>query len=313
MLVSIVIRTYNEAQYLGELLGAIDTQITEGLSWEVIVVDSGSTDQTLTIAKNHRTRVVHIPKAEFSFGRSLNLGCRAALGEVLVFISGHCVPVDRYWLQNLVMPLKEGSVVLTYGMQEGGAKTKFSEQQLFKKFYPTQSCVPQEGFFCNNANAALLKRVWAEFSFDESLTGLEDMDLAKKVVKAGMKIGYVATASVYHHHDEPWDKIGRRYEREAIALQKIMPEVHVHFVDFVRYFMSSLWLDYSTAFRQGRLWAVAGEIILFRWMQFWWTYRGNHDHRKLSQQQKELYFYPYPQQARGQAPPLINIEQETTL
>jgi rhamnosyltransferase len=313
MLASIVIRTYNEAEYLGQLLEAIDSQITKSLTWEVIVVDSGSTDQTLSIASNYRARIVHIPKEEFSFGRSLNFGCRAALGEILVFISGHCVPVDRHWLQNLVQPIIEGSVALTYGKQEGGAKTKFSEQQLFKKFYPTESQVPQQGIFCNNANAALLKRVWADFNFDESLTGLEDMDLAKKIVKAGMSIGYIATASVYHYHDESWVKIGRRYEREAIALQQIMPEVHIHFVDFVRYFMSSLWLDFSTALYLGKLVSVAGEIILFRWMQFWWTYRGNHDHRKLSQQQKELYFYPYPRKSAGQGSSLMNVRQETIL
>ena len=56
------------------------------------------------------------------------------------------------------------------------------------------------------------------------LTGCEDMDLAKRLCSDEKKIGYVADASVFHIHDETWDQVQLRYEREAVALQKIMPE-----------------------------------------------------------------------------------------
>ena len=292
MKVSIIIRTYNEQRYLGDLLAAIKNQILETYAHETVIVDSGSTDGTLDIAGKFGCRIVHIRKQEFSYGRSLNIGCDAASGDVLVFISGHCVPTNPHWLQSLISPLDKESIVYTYGSQVGNSNTKFSEQQHFAKDYPEQSKLPQDGFFCNNANAALLKSVWKENYFDESLTGLEDMHLSKRLVSQGFKIGYVAEAMVFHLHEESWSQVRRRFEREAIALQHVMPEVHISFIDFVRYFFNGVLWDFRIAAKNKGVIGRSKEILLYRLMQFWGAYRGNHIHRVLSKKQKEEYFYP---------------------
>jgi rhamnosyltransferase len=292
LLASIIIRTYNEQRYLEELLQAIHSQDVDDLRYEVIIVDSGSTDKTLEIADNFACRIVHIKKSEFSFGRSLNIGCAATEGDYLVFISGHCVPTDKFWLKNLVKPLIAGDVILTYGRQIGSKTTKFSEHLLFEKFYRNTSQIPQKGYFCNNANSALLKTIWKLHPFNESLTGLEDMYLSKDLIEKKMLIGYVAEAAVYHHHNEPWNLVKRRYEREAIALQKIMPEVHISFQDFLRYFITGVFLDSANALRQKIFFKKIGEIVMFRLMQFWGSYCGNNEHRQLSNRMKEIYFYP---------------------
>lgn len=291
MTASIVIRTYNEEQHLAQVLEAVASQDVD-FDLEAIIVDSGSTDGTLRIANKYKCRILHIEKSTFSFGRSLNIGCQAAIGNVLAFISGHCIPASRHWVRELVAPLSGNSVAYVYGSQLGNGNSKFSECQLFAKSYPEHRRIPQDGFFCNNANAALLKSVWLEHPFDEELTGLEDMGLAKKLVEYGYRIGYVPEAPVFHLHDEDWGQIKRRFEREAIALQRIMPEIHVTFFDFLRYFSSGVLLDSTDALKQGVLFKTAKEILLFRLMQFWGTYCGNHDHRKLSKEWKEKYFYP---------------------
>jgi rhamnosyltransferase len=292
MLASIVIRTYNEQKHLDALLGSVAAQKTGDLDWEVVVVDSGSTDGTLDIVASYDTRPVRIDKEDFTFGRSLNLGCKVAKGDFLVFVSGHCIPVEDSWLQRLTAPLVDGDIVYTYGRQVGDNTSRFSECVLFNKYYPAQSRIPQEGFFCNNANSAILRSVWAENPFDEELTGLEDMELAKRLVDRGAKIGYVAEAPVYHLHSETWRGVRLRYEREAIALRHIMPQVHVGSIDFMRYYFTALWLDIGQAMKEGRLGETLGEIVLFRLMQYWGTYRGNHKHRELSHRMKEEYFYP---------------------
>lgn len=288
---SIVIRTYNEARWLPDLLAAIKRQHFEG-SFEVVVVDSGSTDETLEIAEQHQCRIVHIRKTEFTFGRSLNVGCDAAHGKALVFVSGHCIPISDSWLTNLVRPLFENDIDYTYGRQQGHTATKYSEHHIFRKYYPDQGAIPQEGIFCNNANAALLKEAWTTHHFDETLTGLEDMDLAKRLAAHGGRIGYVADAPVLHIHEESWSRVRNRYEREAIALKAIMPDVHVSFLDFVRYFFAGVLFDASQALQDRLLAKHFGEIILFRLMQYWGTYQGNNQHRRLSAARKEAYFYP---------------------
>lgn len=297
MLVSIIVRTYNEERYLGELLTAIASQDltaplgVDNLAVETILVDSGSTDRTVDIAKEHAAIICRISREEFSFGRSLNVGCERASGDVLVFISGHCIPTTRLWLQSLVAPIGR-TAVLTYGRQVGGATTIFSESEVFAKLYPEQSAIPQDGFFCNNANAALASDIWRQFRFDEELLGLEDMHLAKRLVAAGHRIAYVADASVFHYHHESWPQVRRRYEREAIALQHIRPEWHVTFLDFLYYFGASVWLDLSRSVREGRFLSNAGRIVMFRLMQYWGTYRGNVEHRQVAQREKDRYFYP---------------------
>ncbi|HEY4216046.1 MAG TPA: glycosyltransferase [Gemmatimonadaceae bacterium] len=292
MRVSVIVRTYNEQRHLPQLLEAIAGQRDHRIAAEVVLVDSGSTDQTVRIAEAHGVRVLHIERERFSFGRSLNVGCAAARGDYLVFVSGHCVPTDDLWLSRLIEPLHSREIGMTYGRQVGGPETRFSEHQLFDKFFPAISQIPQTGFFCNNANSALRRVTWERYRFDEELTGLEDMDLAKRLVGAGLRIGYVADACVYHHHHETWSAVRRRYEREAIALQQLLPDVRISIADFVRYFGSAVMHDLSFAGGPRRAATMFREIVLFRLMQFWGSYRGNHVHRELSRTQKESYFYP---------------------
>jgi rhamnosyltransferase len=292
MKVSVVVRTYNEEKYLGQLLSAIKNQFTPDIETEVIIVDSGSFDNTLKIAESFECIIVNIFKEDFSFGRSLNLGCNAANGEILLFVSGHCIPVNEFWLINLIQPIINKEVVWCYGRQIGNSGTRYSELQIFEKYFPSNSKIPQVGFYCNNANGAVLKSVWQRFKFDEELTGLEDMNMAQQVVNEGMNLGYVAEANVFHLHDESWSKIKKRFEREAIALQRILPEVHFTFSDFLRYFFSSVMLDYSKAIQEKVFMRKAKEIFLYRLVQYWGSYKGNHSHRTLSRKIKEKYFYP---------------------
>ena len=300
MLASIVIRTLNEAKYLDDLLVMIARQGLLGLEKEVVLIDSGSTDGTVDIARRHGCRITTISKQEFSFGRSLNRGCEFAKGDILVFISGHCVPVDEQWLQKLCQPLIDGTVSYTYGRQVGDDDSQFSERRIFAKYFPEVSAIPQDGFFCNNANSAVLRSAWAAHRFDEELTGLEDMALAKALVADGHKVGYVAEAAVFHHHTETWASVRRRFEREAIALQQIMPEVHLSRWDVVRYVFSSVLMDWKSAARHGKLGASFWNILRYRIAQFTGSYAGNNDHRKVSQTRKEEFFYPATRESEAE-------------
>lgn len=292
MLISIIIRTYNEEQYLNELLNAIRMQALKNCTTEVVIVDSGSTDKTIEIAKDYDARITYINQDQFTFGRSLNIGCDFSKGSVLVFISGHCIPVGKSWLMSLVEPLIDGKCDYTYGRQIGRDSTKFSERQVFEKYFPNKSSIPQEGFFCNNANAAITKKTWVKYRFDEVLTGLEDMYLAKKMYDNDARIGYVAESVIYHIHNESWSQVKTRYERESIALQKIMPEVKIGLLDMFNFIFVGLINDLRIAKNNKVFFKEFTSILMFRSLQYYGVYKGNHFSRKVSYKTKMRYFYP---------------------
>lgn len=291
MLVSIIIRTYNEEKYLADLLESINLQIVNNLRIEVIVVDSGSTDRTLQIATKFNCKIAHITKDEFTFGRSLNLGCRISCGEILVFISGHCIPVNKFWLDKLVSCLSK-DIPYVYGGQVGTKNSRFSECRIFEKYYPESEKLIQEGFFSNNANSALYKSIWDEYKFNELITGLEDMELAKRLFYNGYRIGYVSEAKVYHIHSETWSQIKNRFEREAMALKEIMPEIQLSYFDFLKFLFLAIFLDLKNALKAKVFCRLFFDIISYRSAQFIGVYNGNHINRYTAKLKKQEYYYP---------------------
>ncbi|MGE0705785.1 MAG: glycosyltransferase family 2 protein [Vicinamibacterales bacterium] len=290
--VSIIIRCFNEERHIGTLLERIYAQTVRDP--EVIVVDSGSTDDTLTIVERFPVRLVCISPTDFTFGYSLNQGCRLASGTCLVFASAHVVPCREDWLERLIEPFADALVALVYGRQLGNERTKFSEHQLFAKQYPAESNPDQRIPFCNNANAAVRRSLWLEHPYDETLSGLEDLAWGKWAVERGHRIAYQADAAVFHIHDESPAQIKRRHMREALALKRIFPDSHVTFLQFLGLLASNVTRDLLAALRRGEVVGRFGEILMFRGMQYWGTYRGMNYRSPLTHELIMRFYYPRP-------------------
>jgi glycosyltransferase involved in cell wall biosynthesis len=297
---SVVIRAYNEEQHIGRLLTGIARQTLQDV--EIILVDSGSTDTTTTIAARHladnersgehRGAILHIQPDEFTFGRSLNRGIEGASGEIIVIASAHVYPVYPDWLERLLVPFCDPKVALAYGKQRGDENTKFSEQQVFAHWFPDGSQPRQAHPFCNNANAAIRRELWEQRPYDESLTGLEDLEWARWAMDQGHALSYVAEAEVIHVHDEAPKGVYNRYRREAMAFKRIFPEERFGMVNFLRLFGTNAANDLWRAARQRLLWANLWDILWFRWMQFWGTYQGYRHSGPVTWQLRRTFYYP---------------------
>ncbi|QQS05320.1 MAG: glycosyltransferase family 2 protein [Fibrobacterota bacterium] len=143
--ISLVVRTYNESKHLGSLLEMVKRQKLDDLEVEVVLVDSGSTDGTVGIAEAVGAKIVKIEKNQFTFGRSLNLGCQHAQGDVLVIVSGHCVPVDDQWLQRITAPVLEGRCDYAYGRQMGAMNRSSARSKSSPSTSPLARKTPLEG------------------------------------------------------------------------------------------------------------------------------------------------------------------------
>lgn len=288
--VSVIVRCYNEADHIGRLLSGIVQQSHP--VHEIIVVDSGSTDGTLEIAKKFPVEIKHIAKENFSFGRSLNIGCQAASGEFLLFASAHVYPVYDDWISELLKPFDDDRVACVYGKQRGNEITKFSESQIFSRWFPEQNDFDQSHPFCNNANAVVRKSVWLKQPYDEGLTGLEDIAWAQKAVNEDHKIAYAASAVVKHVHDESAQQILNRYRREAIAMKAIYPNEKFTAVDFLHMFNSNVISDCMAAKSKKVFWRSFPSIVTFRLMQAWGTFRGYSQVGQVSKALRQKFYYP---------------------
>ena len=286
---SIVIRAYNEGKHIGRLLEGIRHQTIKDV--EIILVDSGSSDSTVTIAESFGARIVHIPPEEFTFGRSLNFGIRAATREFIVVASAHVYPVYPDWMESLLRPFEDDQVALTYGKQRGPEFAKYSEQQIFHQWYPDFSKPKQETAFCNNANAAIRRSLWEKNPYDETLTGLEDLAWAKWAKEQGFNVAYVAEAEVVHVHNETPRGVFNRYRREAMAFKKIYPESHFSVYDFVRLTTMNTLSDLWHAMRERVLWKNLASIVWFRFMQFHGTRMGYRESGLLTPHLRETFYY----------------------
>ncbi len=306
--ISVVIRSYNEERHIGRLLEGILQQTVQDV--EIILVDSGSTDDTLTIARRYPVRILSIRPEEFSFGRSLNRGCAAANGEIIAIASAHVYPVYKDWLERLTAPFANPQVALVYGKQRGNEHSKYSEHQIFAKWFPDEPNPDQPHPFCNNANAAIRRSVWEQIPYDETLTGLEDTAWAKQALQRGYKIVYEPAAEIIHVHDETPRRIYNRYRREAMALKRIFPEERFTLWEFVRLFTANVLSDYYHAAHDGVLWRNLSSIFVFRLMQFWGTYRGFAHRAPLTSSLKHTFYYPNDRKRQRGTPEDTPTEEE---
>jgi glycosyltransferase involved in cell wall biosynthesis len=287
---SLIIRCFNEEKHIGRLLNGIKQQTEQ--DGEIILVDSGSTDSTVAIAERFEVKVVQIKPEEFSFGYALNVGCEAADGDYLIFASAHVYPLYKDWIEKLLVPFAEEKIALCYGRQVGDKTTKYAERQILRQWFPERSNFRQTIPFCNNANAAIRKDLWQELRYDESLTGLEDLDWAKRAISKGHTLAYTADAPIVHVHDETPGQTHNRYRREALALKQIMKSQTFTLFDFFRLLIGNVVSDWVHAFRDGDLYGNIASIPIFRFMQFSGTYRGFRHAGPIGAQLKQRFYYP---------------------
>jgi glycosyltransferase involved in cell wall biosynthesis len=287
---SLVIRAYNEAEHLPRLLEGISHQTIKEV--DLILVDSGSTDSTIAIAEASGAKVIRIAAEEFTFGRSLNLGVKAARHELIVIASAHVYPVYPDWLECLLRPFENDKVAVVYGKQRGTRTSKFSEHQIFQQWFPEADTPRQPSPFCNNANAAIRRSLWEGHPYDESLTGLEDLAWARWAQSQGWDIAYSSKAEIIHSHNETPRDVLNRYRREGMAFKQIFPESHFNIYDLIRLTATNILSDLGHAFHERVLLQNLISIIWFRTSQFWGTYQGYRLSGPLTAHLRQTFYYP---------------------
>ncbi len=197
-LCSIIIRTNNEERWIGSCLSAVYGQTYR--DFEVILVDNESTDRTIEKARQFPiTRVVTC--RDYLPGKALNLGIRESKGNYIVCLSGHCIPVNEFWLANLVDSLEsESTAAAAYGRQEPMAFSSDADKRDLLLVFGLDRKVQVKDSFFHNANSILRRELWDRVPFNDEVTNIEDRLWAREMLRLGYKIIYEPEARVFHHH-----------------------------------------------------------------------------------------------------------------
>lgn len=212
--VSIVIRTKNEGKSIGKCLQMVYEQNTR-YDFEVIVIDSGSCDDTLDVCRTYPVIIHEIPPSEFNFGRTLNLGAQLAQGKYMVALTAHAFPANEDWLEPLVSALESDQTIAgAYSRQlpQPGCQP-FEAMELERGFVATKMVLEKppakaRSLLFSNVSSCMRKDILIEIPFRE-LPYAEDRDWAKNVLDRGHRIAYVPESMVFHSHNYG---IRRRYE-----------------------------------------------------------------------------------------------------
>jgi rhamnosyltransferase len=213
---SVVIRAKNEAQFIGETLEALFSQ--SGIqAFEVVVVDSGSTDRTVEIVKQFPARLIEIPPETFTYGRALNIGINEANGDFVASLSAHSRPATDQWLASIVAPFRNPRVAGVAGRQlprQNATALELLGMRLSGVTSNRPTLRSRNPMF-SNANGAFRRGLWQRLPFDEQVAGAEDIAWARSMLALGYLIAYEPAAAVYHSHGEPLLKHLRRTMHDA--------------------------------------------------------------------------------------------------
>jgi rhamnosyltransferase len=216
--VSVFLPTYNGGPLLARVLDAVLGQEVD-FEFEVLCIDSGSTDETLSILRERSIPVTSIPNHEFNHGLTRDKGASMARGEIVIFLVQDAVPHGKSWMQTLVSNFQDKRVAGAYCHQIPHANCNpFLRDRLegwvSGEGNPTTKHIPDPMDFelltplekwrmiaFDDVASAVRRSVLDELPFEERSFG-EDIAWARSAILAGHRVVMDPRCAVEHSHNK---------------------------------------------------------------------------------------------------------------
>lgn len=219
--VSLVIPTLDAENDIEDMLNRIYRQTR--CPFEVIVVDSNSSDRTVDIVKRFEwVRLISIDRSEFNHGLTRDMALRESSGDIVCFMTQDALPADDFYIENLIAPiLSDDRVAVSSGRQLPKDDARRFEQLVREFNYGPESNIRTKAdiatmgikaYFATDVCSAYRRNMYIELGGFEKTNMSEDMLMAAKALNAGYSVAYAADARVYHSHNlTPAEQYRRNY------------------------------------------------------------------------------------------------------
>jgi rhamnosyltransferase len=216
MKISIIMRTKNSDWVLKQALSALFSQ--RELTFELLVVDSGSTDTTLEIVQAYDCQLIQIKPEDYVPGKVLNMAIENTQHDIIVFLNSDSVLLSPLSIHTLVMTMIATDSVAAYGRQIPRPEADLWVQRDYANSFPDSKHQPS-WMGISLPLAAIKRSAWRKHRFYSDAWGSEDTEWGVWAKASGHKICYVKDAITMHSHNYTCSQLyGRRFiEGEADA------------------------------------------------------------------------------------------------
>lgn len=216
-LISIVIRSYNEAWALKDTLPALAVQ--DYKHWELIVIDSGSTDGSQNLIRAVKpAHFIQITPQEYNPSRVMNHGMRLAKAERVIFLNADATPQNTQWLRPLAETLADKQVAACFGRQIPRPDCQAVFACDYDRCFGPQRESANWGHFFSMVSSGLRKDVWQQRGFREDLQYAEDDEYTRWCRSQGYEIRYLPDSIVMHSHNYTPQQAWKRSFGDARAI-----------------------------------------------------------------------------------------------
>lgn len=220
--VSIILRSCNEAWALRDTLPALLAQ--DYRDWELIVIDSGSTDGSVELIRQFQPRhFIQIERHEYNPGRVMNHGMRLAGSDYGIFLNSDATPRDAHWLRPLVTALLDFQTAAVFGRQVPRPDCQAVYAHDYERCFGLRRESASWEHFFSMASSGLRRDIWAQRGFNESLQYSEDDEYTRWCRAHGYHVVYVPESVVIHSHNYTPEQAWRRSFGEGKALAAVWP------------------------------------------------------------------------------------------
>lgn len=212
--ISIIILTKNAGSRFKAVLDGVFSQNYK--SFETIIIDSGSTDDTLKISGKYPVKIIQIKSFEFGHGKTRNLGVKVAKGKYIVFLTHDAIPNNEEWLAEMIKPFSNSEVAAIYGRQLPKEDENMLDKLFFLVLYKKDSIEWTLGSYTSgdnifsDANSIIRKDLLLENPYKDDIIVSEDYEWANRIMQKGYKIVYQPKAEVIHSHSYSLSSLFKR-------------------------------------------------------------------------------------------------------